>query len=91
MCFAAEEARFLAHEGFDDLLVAYPTLQRSDLDALREVHEMGRSVWLVVDAEEGLRALAAAMAGSEKPFRAVLDVDMSLRLPGGAHLGVRDC
>lgn len=88
MCYSAEEARFLAEQGFDDLLVAYPTLQRSDLIALREAHEAGRTVWLMVDSAEGLCALDAAMVGCDEPFRAVLDVDMSLRLPG-AHLGVR--
>ncbi|MDP7114710.1 MAG: alanine racemase, partial [Myxococcota bacterium] len=88
MCFSAEEAHFLADQGFDDLLVAYPTLQRSDLDALRELHEAGKVVWLVVDSADGLRALDAAMAGCEEPFRVVLDVDMSLRL-AGLHLGVR--
>jgi len=88
MCYSAEEAGFLAEQGFDDLLVAYPTLQRSDLLALREVHESGRTAWLMVDSADGLCALDAAMVGCEQPFRAVLDVDMSLRLPG-AHLGVR--
>ncbi len=88
MCFSAEEARFLGDQGFDDLLVAYPTLQRSDLRALRALHEAGRTVWLMVDSAEGLCVLDAAMVGCAEPFRAVLDVDMSLRLPG-AHLGVR--
>lgn len=88
MCFSAEEARFLAGEGFDDLLVAYPTLQRVDLVALRELHEGGTTVWLVVDSADGLCALDAAMATCDRPFPAVLDVDMSLRL-AGQHLGVR--
>src|SRR4051794_22401093 len=49
LCFAAEEAEALAGEGFDDLLVAYPTVLGSDLTALRRLHEAGRDVKLVVD------------------------------------------
>jgi len=89
MCFAAEEAAFLHGEGFDDLLVAYPTLQDSDLDILRRLHDAGADVKLMVDSEAHLQAADEAMAGCEKPFRLVLDVDMSLRLLGGLHLGVR--
>src|SRR5579859_1143368 len=31
MCFAATEAAFLAEQGQDDLLVAYPSVQKADL------------------------------------------------------------
>ncbi len=90
MCYAAEEAAFLASRGFDDLLVAYPTVQPSDLQALRELHESGKDVKLVVDSLDGLRVLSNAMRGLETPFHAVLEVDMSLRaLAGRVHLGVR--
>ncbi|MCM2276806.1 MAG: alanine racemase [Oligoflexia bacterium] len=90
MCYSAEEAQLLSREGFDDLLVAYPTLQRSDLAALRELHAGGRKVALVVDSQEGLARLAAAVRGTASPFPVVLELDASLRLLGGrAHLGVR--
>jgi D-serine deaminase-like pyridoxal phosphate-dependent protein len=90
LCYSAQEARFLASKGFDDLLVAYPTLQRSDLAALREIHESGKTISLVVDGAEGVAALALAMEGAGRPFRVVIEVDASLRLLGGAlHLGVR--
>jgi len=90
MCFSAEEALFLSSRGFDDFLVAYPTVQRSDLKALRELHASGRSVKLVVDSLDGVKAAAEAMTGTAKPLPLVLEVDMSLRLLGGrVHLGVR--
>ena len=90
LCYAAEEASFLHQEGFDDLMVAYPTFQSSDLATLRDLHERGASVKAVVDSLEGLRALNEAMRGIASPFPAVLDVDVSLRLFAGAlHLGVR--
>ena len=89
MCFTVEEAAFLYGEGFDDLLIAYPTVQSSDMALLRELHEAGADVKLMVDAEDHLAALDAAMAGCARPLALVLDVDMSLRLFGGLHLGVR--
>jgi D-serine deaminase-like pyridoxal phosphate-dependent protein len=90
MCYSAREARFLASLGFDDLLVAYPTLQKSDLDALREVHERGKKISLLVDGRKGVVALAFALQGVKDPFPVLVEIDASLRPFGGAlHLGVR--
>jgi D-serine deaminase-like pyridoxal phosphate-dependent protein len=90
MCYAAEEAARLREQGFDDLLVAYPTVRASDLALLRRLHEQGALVAATVDHVDSLRALAAAMKGVSKPFRFIADVDMSLRPFGGLlHLGVR--
>lgn len=90
MCYAAAEAAFLASQGFDDLLVAYPTVQRSDLELLRDLHEGGKAVRLVVDSFEHLRAISSFMERVRPAFPLVLDVDMSWRPAGGMlHLGVR--
>jgi D-serine deaminase-like pyridoxal phosphate-dependent protein len=90
MCRSAAEAAGLAEDGFDDLLVAYPTIQACDLESLRSLHDAGKSVMLVVDGEEGLSALASAMKGARRPFPVVLELDVTLRLLGGAlHLGAR--
>jgi D-serine deaminase-like pyridoxal phosphate-dependent protein len=90
MTFSAAETRALWADGLDDFLVAYPTLQATDLADLRAVHDGGGRVALVVDSAAGLRAVSAAMQGAASPFRVVADVDLSLRALGGAvHLGVR--
>lgn len=90
MTYSARETLALWRDGLDDFLVAYPTVQSSDLAALRAVHEGGGRVALVVDSPEGLRAASGAMSGVASPFRLVADVDMSLRALGGRlHLGVR--
>ncbi len=88
MCFSAHEAAALAGEGLDDLLVAYPTADAADLEALRALHEAGADVKLMVDGLGQLAAISRAMAGVDAPFRVVLDVDMSLRV-AGVHMGVR--
>lgn len=87
MCFSAKEALFLAEQGFDDLLVAYPSLQDSDLVALKKVHDSGKLISLVVDDERHLMALQKIMAGS-KPFPVLLEPDLSLRI-GSLVIGVR--
>jgi D-serine deaminase-like pyridoxal phosphate-dependent protein len=88
MCFSAHEALFLSTQGFDDFLVAYPTLQESDLRALRKVHESGKLISLVVDCEEHLVALNSFMQGTVKPFPVLLEPDLSLRF-GSLVIGVR--
>lgn len=94
MCFSAEEALALAREPWldpkHDLLVAYPTVQPSDLDALSEAARGGRKIRLVIDDLGQLDLIEAHYAGSVPPFELTLEVDASLRLFGGAaHLGVR--
>jgi D-serine deaminase-like pyridoxal phosphate-dependent protein len=88
MSYCAAEARLLAGDGFDDILVAYPTLQQPDLADLRALHDAGTNVSLVVDSTAGIDALADAMAGVAAPFRCVIELDASWR-PLGAHVGVR--
>jgi len=90
MCYAAEEAAWLAEQGFNDLLVAYPTVQRSDIQALMAAQERGATVRLVVDSLTGLDQIAVQIPEGAAPLQVVLEVDMSLRMLGGRlHLGVR--
>lgn len=90
MCYATEETEFLMAHGFDDLLIAYPTIQPSDLEIVRKVHMEGCTVRLVLDSAEQLARVSDAMSGVDRPFPVVLDVDLSLRLVGGRlHVGVR--
>lgn len=90
MSYSASEAQALASMGFDDLLVAYPTQRSQDFEKLRNLHEAGKSVHIVVDDKVGAQALGAAMRGVKKPFSVLIDLDLSLRLFNGlAHIGVR--
>ena len=90
MCFSAEEALFLADQGFDDLMIAYPSVQSSDLEAVASLHSRGKRVSFVVDSPVGCEALAQKLRGTNTPLPIVIEVDMSLRLLGGLlHLGVR--
>jgi len=90
MCFATEEAAFLAGRGFDDLLVAYPPLQASDLSLAARLTAEGTRLHLMADSREGVDRIAAAGRDAGVSIRVVLCVDMSLEIGGGrVHLGVR--
>lgn len=89
MCFTVDEAVFLAEQGFDDLLVAYPSVQ---VDALRRAAgqvKAGKTLRLMADCSEHLAALAAAARDVGCTLEVVLELDVSYRPVGGLHLGVR--
>ncbi len=54
MCFSVEEAVFLASElDLDDMLIAYPTVQRSDIEsAAHLIIDLKKAVYLMVDSVE---------------------------------------
>ncbi|MCB9761718.1 MAG: alanine racemase [Alphaproteobacteria bacterium] len=90
MCFTAAEAAWLHTQGFDDLLVAYPTVQPQALDALARAAAQGATVWAVVDCPAHLAALDRAGREAGVVLRAVLELDVSYRPLGGrVHLGAR--
>src|SRR5262245_32514167 len=61
MTYSATETRLLAEDGFDDFLLAYPTLQSSDLSELRSAHEKNKTVRMVVDGVEAIARAAEIM------------------------------
>jgi D-serine deaminase-like pyridoxal phosphate-dependent protein len=98
MTYSLAESCWLVDEDVtDDVLLAYPTVDRAGLLALTEPGEAGErrraAITLMVDSEEGLDAIQRVVGGSHPTLRICLDVDASLR-PGAlgihpVHLGVR--
>ncbi len=88
MCYSAAEAAWLAGQGFDDLLVAYPGVDAHDLRAVAAQVRAGRRITLMVDDATQVRAIAvhASAEGIVQPL--AIDLDMSSRFPG-LHFGVR--
>lgn len=91
LCMSVAEAVRLADEGFEDVLVGYPSAQPEDARALAEAVARGRPIRIVVDARAHLEALARAARerGAAAAIEAVIEVDPSLRPLGLAHLGPR--
>ena len=47
MCFSVQEAEFLASQGFDDLLVAYPSVSKTDLELFHTLTQKGITITLM--------------------------------------------
>lgn len=88
MTYSAKETLLLAEQGFSDLLCAYPTVQRSDVDALAAAakHTVVR---VVCDDVAHLEALDAAAERAGTVVGAMVEIDMSYRPLERIHLGVR--
>ena len=90
LAFTMEEGALLADQGFDDIIVAYPTVQRSDMDLMADIAARGTRIALVVDSAAQLKCLAQAGRQSGVILDACLEIDMSYRPVGRSiHLGVR--
>lgn len=87
--FTLEEACFLADEGFDDLVVAYPSVQRAALAEVAARVKGGARLRLMADSERHLAAYARAASEAGVTLEVLLDVDLAYRAAGGrVHLGV---
>jgi D-serine deaminase-like pyridoxal phosphate-dependent protein len=84
MTFTLRESIWLAEDGFDDLLLAYPTTDRAALAALTRL-ETERQPALVVDSETHLDLIDAAAppAGRAAPMRVCIEVDVGYHLARG--------
>lgn len=89
MTLTCAEAAFLADRGFDDLLVAYPTLRRRDIETLADLTARGVTARIVVDDEAHLRALSEVGRDRGATIAAVVEIDMAWRPLPALHLGVR--
>lgn len=102
LAFSLPEALDLHRLGFRDIVVAYPTVHREGLRALAADAEALAHITLMVDSDEGIDVLLAALAPTHgpagstaaQPLRLCHDLDASLRpaarfTRGRVHLGVR--
>jgi len=91
LTFTVEETAWLAAQGFDDMIVAYPSVQPSDICLMVEMTRAGKQVWLMVDNVEHLRILSAAGEKAGLILHACLEVDMAYRPLNlsSVHLGLR--
>jgi D-serine deaminase-like pyridoxal phosphate-dependent protein len=78
------EAEVMAAGGIDDLFVAYPVWAAGPKAArLRALNDTVRRFAVGVDSIPGAERLAAAVAGSSRPLRVLVEVD-----PGNGRTGV---
>jgi D-serine deaminase-like pyridoxal phosphate-dependent protein len=74
MTFTLPESLWLHGHGFDDLLLAYPTADRSALAELARLDTERRPI-LMVDSAEQLDYIEAAVGAAARPIRVCLELD----------------
>lgn len=82
MAHTLAEALWLARSGVEDVLLAYPSADRSAFAELTSDAKLARAVTVMVDDPAQLAVVDAARAGREE-VRVCLELDTSLRLLGG--------
>ena len=87
LCFSAGEAAHLAAHGFDDLVIAYPTVDAHDIAAVCVQVARGAKICFMVDEAGHLPPLISAAATHSVELAVAIDLDMSSRFPG-LHFGV---
>jgi D-serine deaminase-like pyridoxal phosphate-dependent protein len=87
MCYSPAEAAWLAAQGFDDLLVAYPSVEPDDLRAVAAQGRAGRTITLMVDGAAQVQRVAAIARDEGVVQPVAIDLDMSSDFPG-LHFGV---
>jgi D-serine deaminase-like pyridoxal phosphate-dependent protein len=82
LAFTLPEALWLAGQGFDDLVVAYPSTERAALRELAEGDARER-VTIMVDSVEHLDYVEGARGSGHEPVRLCLEVDAGWAPLGG--------
>jgi len=88
MAYSLAEAIWLVRGGFSDVLVGYPTADRSALRELVGEPSLLAEITLMVDDPAQLDFIRQVAGSPVRPVQVCLDVDASLRV-GRLHLGVR--
>jgi D-serine deaminase-like pyridoxal phosphate-dependent protein len=85
MTFTLAETLWLAEQGFEDLLLAYPTVESEALGelALRSAANPERAPIVMVDCAEQLDAIEAVLGADAPPVRVCIDLDAGWWALGG--------
>ncbi len=85
MTYTLPETLWLAEQGFEDLLLAYPTADVGALGelALRSVANPAGAPIVMVDCVEHLDAIESVLGGGAAPVRVCIDVDAGWWALGG--------
>jgi D-serine deaminase-like pyridoxal phosphate-dependent protein len=85
MTFTLPETLWLAEEGFENLLLAYPTADTGALEelALRSVANPGGAPIVMVDCVEHLDAVESVLGAGASPVRVCIELDAGWWAAGG--------
>ncbi|MFD9006646.1 amino acid deaminase/aldolase [Streptomyces sp. NPDC059582] len=83
MSFTLAESLWLARSGFDDVLLAYPSADRTAFAELTGDPKLAAAVTVMVDDPAQLDLIDAARSGGGEVVRVCLELDTALKLFGG--------
>ncbi len=85
MTYTLPETLWLAEQGFEDLLLAYPTADSGALGelALRSVANPGGAPVVMVDCVDHLEMIESVLGAGAAPVRVCVDIDAGWRALGG--------
>ncbi|MFI2350003.1 amino acid deaminase/aldolase [Streptomyces sp. NPDC019443] len=83
MSFTLDESLWLARAGFDDVLLAYPSADRSGFAELAGDPKLAAAVTVMVDDAAQLELIDCSRAGGKEEIRVCLELDTALHLLGG--------
>ena len=87
MAYSAAEAVWLANNGFDDILVAYPCIDKNEIEQVMAMVAQGKKIYLMTDSLAHLTLLENMAAKSRIILPICVDVDLSMPFMG-IHFGV---
>ncbi|MFZ2014204.1 MAG: amino acid deaminase/aldolase [Nocardioides sp.] len=89
LAYTLREAIWLEEHGVsDDVVIAYPTVDRAAIAALLASPSAAAHITLMVDEPAQLDVIDTVRASADQRVRVAVDVDAGLRL-GGQHVGPR--
>lgn len=87
MSFTTKESLFLLQQGFDNILLGYPSVTTSEIESLALEISKGKKVQLMVDKQEHVRLINSIGSKLNVVIPICIDLDMSSSFPG-IHFGV---
>ena len=82
MTYHGQEALFLAEQGFDDLLMGYPIVNKTLIEAIGKQIKKGGQICLMVDSPEHLQIIEEVGKRIQTKFPVCIDIDLSDNYPG---------
>ncbi|MFD7032095.1 amino acid deaminase/aldolase [Streptomyces sp. NPDC059917] len=90
MSYTLAESLWLARSGFEDVLLAYPSADRTGFAELASDPKLARAVTVMVDDPAQLELIDHARDGGTEEIRVCLELDTALHLLGGlVRVGAR--
>lgn len=87
LTYSLAESNWLADRGVTNIVVGYPSVDRSAIAALAAADDRAAAITVMVDDASQLDLIDDVLGPDHRPIRVCLDIDASLRI-AGKHLGV---